>query len=88
MSENDLKLEQDIFEYIRKNTFGVADKITNQTLLFREGIFDSMGYVLLIDFLEEKYKVKANDDDLVEDNFESVSAIKNFILKKKSSIGE
>jgi acyl carrier protein len=86
MSQNDLQLEQDIFEYIRKNTYGNGNKVTAQTLLFREGIFDSMGFVLLIDFLEEKYGVKANDDDLIEDNFESVSAIKNFILKKKSSI--
>jgi acyl carrier protein len=86
MSQNDSQLEQDLFEYIRKSTYGDINAVTPQTLLFREGIFDSMGFVLLLDFLEEKYGIKANDEDLVEDNFESVSAIKNFILKKRASI--
>jgi len=86
MRDNELQLEQDIFEYIRKNTLIDHNALTNKTLLFRDGIFDSMGFVLLIDFLEDKYCIKTNDDDLIEDNFESVNAIKNFILKKKSTV--
>lgn len=83
--ENAIHIEEKIFEYIRKNTYSDITKISSQTLLFREGIFDSMGFVLLIDFLEENFGIKTNDVDLIEENFESVAAIKNFILKKRTA---
>jgi acyl carrier protein len=80
--ENSDMVEEKIFEYVRKNTHSDINKITPDTLLFREGIFDSMGFVLLIDFIEENFGVKATDSDLVEENFESIAAIKNYIQKK------
>ena len=79
MIDNMLQIEQSIFEYIGKNTHFDVKKVTPQSLLFKEGIFDSMGFVLLIDFLEENFNVKASDEDLIEENFESIAAITNFI---------
>ena len=74
-----------IANYIKENTFKEADKIEDSTLIFQEGFFDSMGFVMLIDFLEEKFSVKTSDDDLIEENFESVNAISDFISRKLSS---
>jgi len=84
MTDNTMQIEQKIFDYISKNTHFDISKVTPQTLLFREGIFDSMGFVLLIDFLESELGVKASDEDLIEENFESVAAITVFIRKKKA----
>jgi acyl carrier protein len=85
MSEHNLQIEQRIFEYINKSSHSDIKKVNSETMLFREGIFDSMGFVLLIDFLEEDFGIKASDDDLIEENFESVSAITNYILRKKAA---
>ncbi len=85
MVENALQIEDRIFEYVRKSTHADTSKINPQTLLFREGIFDSMGFVLLIDFLEENFGIKASDVDLVEENFESVSAITRYVQQKKAA---
>jgi acyl carrier protein len=85
MTENNLQIEQDLFEYIGKSTHVDNKKVNANTMLFKEGIFDSMGFVLLVDFLEEKYGIKAADDDLIEENFESISAIAGFIQRKKPS---
>ena len=71
-----------IVDYIKENTFKEANKIEDSTLIFQEGFFDSMGFVMLIDFLEDKFGVKANDDDLVEENFESINAITDFVQRK------
>lgn len=71
-----------LFEYIKKNTIADLSKFNSNTLLFREGIFDSMAFVLLIDFLEETFGIKPSDEDLVEDNFESVDAIARYIIQK------
>jgi len=84
MIEYKSELEERIFEYIRKSTHTEISKVTLQTKLFRDGIFDSMGFVLLIDFLEENFGIKTLDEDLIEENFESVSAIMNFIQKKQA----
>ena len=82
------KLQSELFEYVTDNTFKETDSLTSDTKLFTEGIFDSMGFVLLLDFLEEKYKLVADDDELVEDNFESIDAISAFILKKNAVASE
>jgi acyl carrier protein len=70
-------------DYVRKSTYKEAHLIKDDTLLFREGFFDSMGFVLLIDFIEESYGIKTSDEDLIEENFESINAIAEFVSKKK-----
>lgn len=84
MAEEFVKIAEKIHEYISKNTSTDIKRITNQTLLFKEGVFDSMGFVLLIEFLEHKFNIKANDDELIEENFESITAITNYLQRKMS----
>ena len=71
-----------IRKYIKENTFREADKISDDTLLFQEGFFDSMGFVTLIDYLEEQFGVSTGDKDLVEENFESIDAIHHYVERK------
>lgn len=78
-----LSLQENIFGYVKKNTLVDSNKLNNKTLLFREGIFDSMAFVLLIDYLEENFNIKLTDEDLIEENFESIEAIIHFVSKKK-----
>ena len=70
--------------YIKKNSFFNNKQYDENTLIFKEGIFDSMGFVLLIDFLEENFNVSTQDEDLIEENFESINAISQYILKKQN----
>lgn len=84
MIDNTNQIEDKLFEYIRKGTHADISKINRETLLFREGIFDSMGFVLLIDYLEENFGIKASDTDLIEENFESVKAITLYVQQKRA----
>jgi len=79
-------LKNELFEYVKENTFKETDSLQSGTMLFVEGIFDSMGFALLLDFLESKYEIVADDEDLVEENFESIDAIANFIVKKNPAL--
>ena len=72
-----------IKEYILHETFSENGKIKNDTLIFKEGYFDSMGFVMLITFLEEEFGIKTLDADLIEENFESINAITRYIIRKK-----
>lgn len=71
-----------IRRFVIETTYSPADQVNNDTLIFVQGIFDSMGFISLINFLEESFSVKAEDSELLEENFESIDAIANFISRK------
>ena len=77
------KLLEEIQKFIFENTYGDNNKISPDTLIFKEGYFDSMGFVSLISFLEERFSIETNSEDLVEENFESINAISNYVMQKK-----
>ena len=79
-----VQIKKKLSDYINKNTLSNSKNINKDTLIFRDGIFDSMGFVLLIDFLEEYFNVFTNDEDMIEENFESVNAIAQYILRKQA----
>jgi acyl carrier protein len=59
------------------------EKIKEDTLIFEEGIFDSLGFLSLISYLDEEFGIDVENDELVEANFESINAIAAFINSKK-----
>ncbi len=77
---NDIK--EELRELIAEMTFSNKEDIQYDTMIFEEGIFDSMGILSLIDFLDEKYKVDVNDTELVEENFGNIERITSFIVNK------
>jgi len=77
-----MSVKEEIKEYIIQETFASNGQIQDNTLIFKEGYFDSMGFVKLITFLEEKFSIKTVDTDLMEENFESINAIADFISRK------
>lgn len=80
------ELKNELFAYVRENTFKDTATLQSDTKLFIEGILDSMGFALLLDFLESKFQIAAEDSDLIEENFESIDAIADFITRKNPAL--
>ena len=80
------ELKNELFAYVKENTFKETDSLQSDTMIFVEGILDSMGFALLLDYLETKFQLTADDSDLVEENFESIDALAEFILKKNPAL--
>jgi acyl carrier protein len=78
-------IKDNVKAYIQQATFVEKDKIKDDSLIFKEGYFDSMGFVVLITYLEENFGIKTTDSDLIEENFESINAITDFIIRKNSN---
>lgn len=76
------QVKDQIRQFIVETTFAPAEQVKNETLIFVEGVFDSMGFVSLINYIEETFAIKAKDSELLEDNFESIDAIARFIESK------
>ncbi len=83
MKEDEVKIKEKIKNYVFQAIYADKEKITDDSLLFKEGYFDSMGFMVLIAFLEEDFGIKTNDTDLLEENFESINAISDFVIRKK-----
>ena len=84
MITDTLTIKEKLKSYILEVTSVDASKIQDHTLIFKEGYFDSMGFVLLITFLEENFGIKTEDSDLVEENFESIDAMADFVVRKSN----
>lgn len=76
------EIKEQLKKFISETAFVPAEKVQDDTLIFVEGIFDSMGFLSLINFIEEDFNIKAQDSELLEANFESVNAIARFISSK------
>lgn len=80
-----LSIKEKVREFILNTTLADKTKISDDSLIFKEGFFDSMGFVMILTFMEETFGVKVQDADLIEENFESINAISGFISKKKNN---
>jgi len=77
-------IKKQVHQFISDNSFSNADEISDNTLIFKEGYLDSMGFITLITFLEDTFEVKTDDRDFIEENFESIDAICNYVQQKLS----
>ena len=80
--EEVINMKNKIRNYIIESTFDDVEKITDETLIFEEGVLDSMGLLFLIEFLKEEFNITTNDDELVPENFESINNIMVYMENK------
>ncbi len=73
-------------KFISEVTFTDVEKIKDDTLIFQEGIFDSLGFLSLISFLDEEFGIEVENDELNEENFESIKAIVSYISRKNHQL--
>jgi acyl carrier protein len=77
-------IEQEIRQFIIDNfLFGELEaKLFNDDSLLDRGIIDSTGVLELVTFLEDKYGMKIQDDELVPKNLDSVNGLVQFVSRK------
>ena len=69
--------------YIVENfLFGEDHRIAPDTEFLENGILDSTGVLELVGFLEEKFGIRVEDDEVVPDNMNSLEKITLYISKK------
>ena len=71
----------DVRIYIKKE-FIVSENIEDDQSLTESGIIDSMGIINIIEYLESKYNIEIDDEDILQKNFGSINKIANYTKKK------
>ncbi len=70
-------------EFIVENfLFGDGQQLQDDTSFMESGIIDSTGILELITFLEEKYEIKIEDDELVPENLDNLQNVARFVDSK------
>lgn len=82
MKNDPVVVKEKVRSYIIQSVHVDSNKIKDSSLIFKEGFLDSMGFIVLISFLEEEFKIRTSDSDLIEENFESINAISDFVVGK------
>jgi len=56
--------------------------VDTDTALVEEGILDSLGVLDVVTFLESEFSITIGDEELVPENFYSLSSLSSFVKKK------
>ena len=71
--KNKNEIKEDIKNYILEASLSDVKDVDDTDLIFENGLLDSMGLLFLIEFLDENFDVKVNDEELNPKNFESIN---------------
>lgn len=61
------------------------DSLQDDDSLLEKGIIDSIRMLDLIGFLEEKFSVTVDDEDLYPENFDTLNAIADYVGQRVSA---
>ncbi len=56
--------------------------LSNDTSFLEQGIIDSTGVLELVEWLEETFAIKVEDEELIPVNLDSVDQLAQFIVRK------
>ncbi|MBN1418799.1 MAG: acyl carrier protein [Planctomycetes bacterium] len=79
------RVEDEIRRFLREN-FLFEDgegSLTNTDSFLEKGIIDSTGILEVVTFVEEKYGIHVEDDELIPENLDSIEKLAGFIARKR-----
>jgi len=66
----------------------VAEDIGDEDDIFALGVVNSLFAMQLVQFVENEFSITAEREDLNIDNFCSIAAMTNFVLKKLGTVAD
>lgn len=79
-------IKEKIRSFIVENfLFGEAGELNDETSFLNDGIIDSTGILELVDYIEENFGIKVEDDELVPENLDSIKNLEVYITQKTQS---
>lgn len=78
-----------IYEFIKENfLFGDDGPLKEETSFLESGIVDSTGILELVSFLEERFGIKIEDEELIPENLDSLLNVTYYVEKKLGRRGD
>ena len=67
--------------------FGKGDDLSDDESLLDNGVIDSTGVLELVSYLQERYDIHIEDDEIVPANLDSIHNLVDFVGRKSVSLG-
>jgi acyl carrier protein len=83
-----MQVRQQVREYLLKNhVFNMdAAALHDEVSLINGGVIDSIGVLELITFLEERFGIEMEEEEMVPDNLDTVVSIEAFVARKRGRL--
>jgi len=65
-----------------------VDRFEDDDSLMERGIIDSTGVLELLEYIEEKFEITIEDEEVIPDNLDSLNKLTVFIEKKLKNAGQ
>jgi len=81
-----MRVKEEVRGYILKHCLFSTDPsaLDDSVSLMETGVIDSTGVLELIFFLEERYGIAVEDEEMVPENLDSVRSIVSFVTRKRA----
>ncbi len=78
------EVREQVWAYILENFLYMRPdfRVRSDDSLLRNGVFDSLGVMEVIGFLEEAYGIQVEPQEITEANFDALDAIAAFVVAK------
>lgn len=85
MSNNGADIKGILRDFIKDNFLYSTDinTIMDDTSFLEKGIIDSTGVLELIDFIEERFEISIENNEVIPENLDSFNNLETFIRSKK-----
>ncbi|HIE39207.1 MAG TPA: acyl carrier protein [Anaerolineales bacterium] len=87
MSVQTTSVEATIRRYILESFLFTDDEsqLPDDASFLEEGIVDSTGVLELVMFIEETFDISVEDEEILPENFDSVTQLARYVHRKKES---
>ena len=73
-------IESDIKQFVSENfLFGKDEQLGEDESFLESGVIDSTGVLELVTFLESRFRIAVDDEELIPDNLDSVNRLIAFV---------
>jgi acyl carrier protein len=81
-----MSTRQLVRRYVLENFMFTDDEsaLQDSESMLDKGIIDSVGALEIIQFLEESFKIKVKDDEMLPENLDSVDNVVAFVERKQA----
>lgn len=83
-----MSLQDEIRSFVIDNfLFGEDTGLKEDSSFIKEGIVDSTGIMQLVSFIQERYRILVEDEELTPENLDSISKVSAYIERKRELRG-
>lgn len=80
-------IEREVHGFVISNfLFDQSVDLDPDDSLLDKGLIDSTGVIELVDFLEERYAIKVEDDEVIPANLDSVRNVAKYVVRKLNRV--